>query len=151
MPGVISITGCAHLLDEGWSEPRCADACPTNCLQLLDEDEAQELIAKGQVWRPELKDQVQPRLYYLNLPKRFIAGTVYDPKEEEVIIGATVTLTPAKGKALSVETDSYGDFWFEGIDEGLYALEIKSGQKTKKFEGLDTTEVDINLGDIPLV
>mgnify|MGYP000895694969 CR=1 FL=1 len=57
MPGVISITGCAHLLDEGWSEPRCADACPTNCLQLLDEDEAQELIAKGQVWRPELKDQ----------------------------------------------------------------------------------------------
>ena len=118
---------------------------------MLDEKDAQEIIAKGQVWRPELKDQVQPRLYYLNLPKRFIAGTVYDPKEEEVIIGATVTRTPAKGKALSVETDSYGDFWFEGIDEGLYALEIKSGQKTKKFEGLDTTEVDINLGDITLV
>ena len=25
----------------------CVDACPTNCLQLLDEDETQELIAKG--------------------------------------------------------------------------------------------------------
>ena len=22
-------TGCAHLLDDGWAEPRCADACPT--------------------------------------------------------------------------------------------------------------------------
>ncbi len=82
-------TGCAHLLDDGWSEPRCADACPTLAIKLMDETEAKELIAKAEVWRPELKDKVKPRVYYLGLPKKFIAGTVYDPEEEEVIIGAS--------------------------------------------------------------
>jgi Fe-S-cluster-containing dehydrogenase component len=145
-------TGCAHLLDDGWSEPRCADACPTLALKWMDEAEAQKLIAQAEVWKPELKDQVKPRVYYLGLPKKFIAGTVYDPQEEEVLIGATVTLTPkAQGaKAQTVQTDAYGDFWFEGIADGLYDLEIKSGQKVKTFAGLDTTEADINLGDIPL-
>ncbi len=54
-------TGCAHLLDDGWAEPRCVDACPTLALRLLDEDDAetQALIADAEVWKPELKDQVQ--------------------------------------------------------------------------------------------
>lgn len=143
-------TGCAHLLDDGWVEPRCADACPTLALRLMDEDEAKELISKAEVWKPELKDKVQPRVYYLNLPKRFIAGTVYDPVEEEVIIDATCTLKPAGGEVQIVNTDSYGDFWFEGIPAGVYDLEIKSGGKTKVFTGLDTAIEDINLGDIAL-
>ena len=143
-------TGCAHLLDDGWSEPRCADACPTLALQMMDEEEAQELIAKGEVWRPELKDEVKPRVYYLGLPKKFIAGTLYEPVEEEVVIGASAKLTAADGKVLTAETDSYGDFWFEGIDEGVYDLELKHGGKVKTFAGLDTTKEDINLGDIPL-
>jgi len=143
-------TGCAHLLDDGWSEPRCADACPTLALRLMDEDEAKDLIAQAEVWQPELKDQVKPRVYYLALPKKFIAGTVYDPQEEEVIIGAQVTLQPADGTAQTTMTDAYGDFWFEGIADGLYDLTIQSGQKVKTFTGLDTTQADINLGDIPL-
>ena len=53
--------------------------------------------AKAEVWKPELKTRPKPRVYYLNLPKKFIAGTVYDPVEEEVIIGATCTLKPAAG------------------------------------------------------
>ena len=51
-------TGCAHLLDDGWNEPRCADACPTLAIRLMDEDEAEELVAKGEVWKPELKDEL---------------------------------------------------------------------------------------------
>jgi tetrathionate reductase subunit B len=146
-------TGCAHLLDDGWAEPRCADACPTLAIQWLDEKEARELITKAEVWRPELKGKVKPRVYYLNLPKKFIAGTVYDPAEEEVIIGASVTLKPAGGgaaKAQTIQTDAYGDFWFEGLPDGLYEVQIKSGSKTKVFSDLDTAVADINLGDIPL-
>ena len=45
----------------------------------MDEDEAKELIAKAEVWKPELKDEVKPRVYYLNLPKKFIAGTALRP------------------------------------------------------------------------
>jgi tetrathionate reductase subunit B len=143
-------TGCAHLLDDGWAEPRCADACPTECLKLMDEDEAKELVAKGQAWKPEIKDQVQPRVYYLNLPKKFIAGTLFEPAQDEVVIGATATLTAADGKAITTETDAYGDFWFEGIDDGVYSLELRYGDKVLSFAGLDTSEKDINLGDIPL-
>ena len=53
-------------------------------------------------------------------------------------------------RCYTTETDSYGDFWFEGIDDGVYDLELKHGGKVKAFSGLDTTERDINLGDIPL-
>ena len=91
-------TGCAHLLDDGWAEPRCADACPTNALRLMDEDEAKELIAKGQVWTPKFKSDAKPRVYYLDLPKKFIAGTLYEPVEEEVVIGAAATLKAADGR-----------------------------------------------------
>ena len=142
-------TGCAHLLDEGWTEPRCADACPTMAIRWMDEKEAKDLIAQAEVWKPELKEKVKPRVYYLNLPKKFIAGTVYDPKEEEVIIGAAVTLKGG-GKAQTIQTDSYGDFWFEGLADGLYEVEIKSGRMVKVLKDLDTAVADINLGDIPL-
>ena len=32
-------TFCAHLLDDGWSEPRCVDACPTGAFTFGDEDD----------------------------------------------------------------------------------------------------------------
>jgi tetrathionate reductase subunit B len=144
-------TGCAHLLDDGWKEPRCADACPTEALRLMDEDEAEKLISKAQVCKPELKDEVKPRVYYLNLPGKFIAGTVYDPNEKEVIIDADCILTEASsGRKLNTKTDSYGDFWFEGLKEDEYSLLIVKGDKKESFKKLDTTQEDINLGDIPM-
>jgi tetrathionate reductase subunit B len=145
-------TGCAHLLDDGWAEPRCADACPTFAIKMYDEGdpEAKGLISKAEVWLPELKDEVKPRVYYLNLPKKFIAGTLYDPVEEEVVIGAKATLKAADGTTCATETDAYGDFWFEGIDSGVYDLELAHAGKVLTFSELDTTEVDVNLGDIPL-
>ena len=143
-------TGCAHLLDDGWDEPRCADACPTLAISWMTEAEAQPLLKNAGVWKPELKDQVKPRVYYLNLPKKFIAGTVYDPKEEEVVIGATVSVKGAAGEQRTIQTDAYGDFWFEGLPDDTFELKIEQGGKTKAFSGLDTAEADINLGDIPL-
>ena len=144
-------TGCAHLLDDGWKEPRCADACPTEAIKFMDEDAAKKLISKAEVWKPELKKQVKPRVYYLNLPGRFIAGTLYDPKQKEVIIDADCSLTEkSSGKKFNTKTDSYGDFWFEDLKEGIYDLEIKKGKKKETFKKVDTTAADINLGDIPM-
>jgi hypothetical protein len=117
----------------------------------MDEGEAQDLIARSEVWRPELKNKVKPRVYYMNLPKKFIAGTVYDPVEKEVMIGAICTLAETRdGKKYTAITDSYGDFWFEGLEEGEFNLEIKMEGKVKSFKGLNTAEKDINLEDIPL-
>ena len=142
-------TGCAHLLDGGeWKVPRCADSCPTEAIKFDDESKLKDLIAKAEVLKPELK--TKPRVYYLNIPKKFIAGTVYDPKEKEVVIGATCTLTPKTGKKLTATTDGFGDFWFQGLADGIYDLSIEAkGFNAKSFSKLNT-EKDINLGDIPL-
>jgi tetrathionate reductase subunit B len=89
-------------------------------------------------------------VYYLNIPKRWVAGTVYDPVEKEVIIGATCTLSGG-GKTSTATTDNFGDFWLKDLpDNGKYSLTIEAkGFKSKKFEDI-STEKDVNLGDIPL-
>jgi tetrathionate reductase subunit B len=142
-------TGCAHLLDSGWKEPRCVDACPTEAIKFVEEAEAKEFIQGGVVLNPELK--AKNRVYYQNLPMRFIAGTVYDPVAKEVIIGAKVTLSQvgSKNGHQTIETDSYGDFWFEKLKVGKFNLRIEKAGKAKEYKGIDTTE-DVNLGDIPL-
>jgi len=140
-------TGCAHLLDSDWKEPRCVDVCPTGALKFVEESEIKDLIGKAEVLNPEFG--AKPRVYYLNIPRKFIAGTVYDPVQKEVIIGATCTLTK-NGTKLTKTTDGFGDFWFEGLDEGTYSLKIEAqGFPTKTIEHI-STEKDVNLGDIPL-
>jgi tetrathionate reductase subunit B len=141
-------TGCAHLLDNGWKEPRCVDACPTQAIKFGTESEMKDLILKAEVMLPETGSQ--PRVYYLNIPKKFIAGTVYDPIKKEIIKSAVCTLVPVKGKKLHTETDGFGDFWFKNLEIGDYVLEIKAqGFKDKTINSINT-EKDVNLGDIAL-
>ena len=109
-------TGCAHLLDSGeWTEPRCVDACPTVALSSWRKREAQGVHRR----KPSscIPNEQKPRVYYLNIPKKFIAGTVYDPVKKEVVIGASCVLT-GDGKTLRQTTDGFGDFWFEGLELG---------------------------------
>jgi tetrathionate reductase subunit B len=143
-------TGCAHLIDGGeWKVPRCADSCPTEAIKFGEESEFKALIAKAEVLKPELN--TKPRVYYLNIPKKFIAGTVYDPIEKEVVIGANVTLTGPKAKVTTSTTDAFGDFWFHGLADGDYTLKIEAkGFAAKSFSKM-TLGKDVNLGDIPLV
>jgi hypothetical protein len=102
-------------------------------------------IAAGEVLHPEYN--TKPRMYYLNMPKRFIAGTVYDPATKEVVIGGTVTLS-GDGSATAT-TDDFGDFWFEGIEVGSYSVKIDAAGKSKTISDINT-EKDVNLGDIAL-
>ena len=90
-------TGCAHLLDRGWpiKEPRCVDNCYPRMITFGEEAELKDLIAKAEPLPTNFGPTPKVRVYYLNLPKRFIAGTVYDPATKEVVIGATCTLSGA--------------------------------------------------------
>ena len=128
-------TGCAHLLDGGWEVPRCVDSCPTDALRFGEESEFADLIAKAEVMRPELG--TRPRVYYLNIPKKFIAGTVYDPIEKEVVIGATCTATPAGGgDAVSVETDAFG----EGFAVGHWFAVLRMMERRRILPGAKPTD-----------
>jgi tetrathionate reductase subunit B len=141
-------TGCAHLMDRGWKEPRCVDICPAGALRFGEESELAESINRAEVLKPE--SGAQPRVYYLNLPKKFVAGTVYDPQKEEVVAAAACTLTDLiNGRKHRTTTDGFGDFWFEGVEAGMYSLEITGGGKTIIIASI-ATQKDVNLGDIAL-
>jgi Fe-S-cluster-containing dehydrogenase component len=138
-------TGCAHLLDNGWTETRCSDACPTTALK-FGEDSSFNFTGT-EILHPEYN--LQSRVHYKALPKKFIAGTVFDSKADEVVIGATCTLSGA-GTA-STTTDAFGDFWFEGLPQGTFSLQIAAtGHTTKTIPSINTTTADVNLGDIDL-
>lgn len=140
-------TGCAHLLDNGYEMPRCVEACPTAAISFGEEEDLKDLIQGATRLKAELG--CLPRVYYRNIPGKFIAGTVYDPKDKEVIIGARVRATSG-GKHLETLTDVYGDFWFKDLSVGIYDLAIEAkGFQGKYFSALSTAS-DVNLGDIAL-
>jgi len=149
-------TFCAHLLDDGWEEPRCVDACPTGAFTFGDEDDPaiKELIAKAEPLKPD--EDVKPRVYYIGLPKRFIAGALYDKEADECLEGVKVTATCACGCSEECETaitvtDSYGDFWLRNLMECEYTLLFeKDGYLPQKFGPVDVTCKDINIGDVAL-
>ena len=145
-------TLCAHLLDAGMAEPRCVDACPTEAMVFGDEDDPkiQKLMKQAEPLLPE--EDVKPRVLYIGLPKRFIAGAVYDPDEDKCTLDATVTATElTTGAVHTTKTDSYGDFWFNEIEPGSYSLLIeKEGFRDQFISPVDVTEKDLNIGDIKL-
>jgi len=143
-------TFCAHLLDQGWTETRCSDACPTGAFTFGDEDDLAEVIAKAELLKPELP--TRPRVYYLHLPKKWIAGAVYDSEADECTEGATVTaINRETGEKVAATTDNYGDFWLKDLPDGTYTLLIeKEGYLTQKLGPVDATLEDQNLGDIVL-
>jgi Fe-S-cluster-containing dehydrogenase component len=143
-------TGCAHLLDRGWpiKEPRCVDSCVAGALVFGEESDFSAEIAQAEALKPNFGETPAVRVHYLNLPKRFIAGLVYDPAVEEVVIGATCTLTGADG-TVTATTDGFGDFWFEGLQEGTFSLTIEADGKTKTIDNI-STEKDVNLGELAL-
>lgn len=138
-------TGCAHLLDrDDWLYgTRCADNCPTEAILFGEESELD--LAGTETLNPEFG--LTTRVHYLDLPKRFIAGTVYDPATKEVVIGAECTLS-GDGSG-SITTNGWGDFWFDKLDKGTYTVTISSGGKTKTVDA-NTEDADVNLGDIAL-
>jgi len=140
-------TGCSHIIDRGWpiKEPRCVDVCPNYALRFGEKSDFSAEIAKATVLKPE--SGTNPNVYYLNYPKKFIAGTVFDPGTQTVVIGATCTLSGA-GSA-TTKTDSFGDFWFEGLAVGTYSLKIDADGKSKTIPGIDTSK-DVSLADIAL-
>lgn len=134
-------TGCAHLLDDGWSVPRCVDACCTGALRFGEEEEFAEELANAVCLKPELG--TAPRVYYLNMPKRFIAATVVDIDADEVVIGAKVTIQNLGTEEVqAADTDFMGDIVFEKLDPGSYRMWIEKEGYLPQTIDIDLTESD---------
>ncbi len=142
-------TGCAHLLDDGWTVPRCVDACPHDALRFGDEEDFAEELAAAECIIPERAETDKPRVVYLNLPKRFVAGVVVDLEAEEIVEGATVTLENAEtGDFVTTETDDFGDFWFNQVEPAAYNVYVEAEGYMTRVVAADATDRDVNVGPV---
>jgi Fe-S-cluster-containing dehydrogenase component len=145
---------CAHLLDEGWKEPRCVETCPTGALVFGDLGDPDSEISKklaaeqSEILHPEF--ELNPSVRYMGLPGRFIAGeVVFSDNKDECAQGVKVTLSDGSHE-MTTMTDHFGDFEFGGL-EANRELTIKlehTGYAPQEIKA--KTLKDINLGEIVL-
>ena len=142
---------CAHLLDKGFSRPRCVEMCPTGALMFGDmndpKSEVSMLVAEKKPYEIHPEFEMGEKVLYLNVPKKFVAGTVIFKDTDQCAKDAKVTLK-GKGVNQTCVTDTFGDFWFEDLESKTkYTVEIEAkGYKKISLEA--NTFSDINLGDI---
>jgi NAD-dependent dihydropyrimidine dehydrogenase PreA subunit len=140
-------TFCAHLLDDGWKEPRCVAVCPTGALRLLRvEDSAlQQLIEEEGLELYEPGHGTTPQVFYKNLyrfRKCFVGGSVATEKDgtADCVKGARVVVTRFSDNAAHESvTDEFGDFRIDSLDResGRHRLTVshaESGERTLEFE-----------------
>ncbi len=124
------------------------DVCHTGALSFGEESDFADFIDGASVRLPE--SGTGPKVYYRNIPGRFIGGTIYDPDEEVVVRNARCVLT-GDGKTWETVTDFFGDFWFRDLPHGKFHLDIEAeGFETLHFPEIDTEENSVNLGDQPM-
>jgi Fe-S-cluster-containing dehydrogenase component len=146
-------TMCAHLLDKGEKVPRCVESCPSGAISFGDLDDPKSDVArlaaegKTEALYPEFG--MVEKVKYLNLPKKFVAGTVIYGDIDECAVGVSVSLS-GNGETRLTKTDDFGDFEFEGLaDNTDYSVKIEaSGYKSKSLK--TRTQKDTFLGEIVL-
>ena len=139
----------AHLLDSGWTEPRCVDVCPTGALRSLKVDDgAMQKVSDEEGLAPLRPDLgTRPRVHYKNLwryAQCFIGGTVSAERDGVVdcVEGARVVLSRDGETVAETTTDGYGDFKIDRLDpeSGVYAVSISA-------DGLGAEQREVTLGE----
>jgi len=109
-------TMCAHLLDDGWSEPRCVQACPLRALSVVPDSEIENMQGLESLF----DGSHAPRVLYRNLHKRdtcFIAGALAYREDgiESAAAGAVVRLSQDGKLVAEVKTDFFGEFKIDRV------------------------------------
>jgi Fe-S-cluster-containing dehydrogenase component len=149
----------AHLLDNGWKEPRCVQSCATGALtshKIQDSEMAAMVKAENlEVLKPELG--AKPRVYYKNLhlaESCFLAGSVLRQTDgiKDCAADVVVTLRQESGLISVLQTDAFGDFKFDALpgNSGRYFLDFQSDGKLTKTLEVTLENASLSLGDIVL-
>ena len=139
----------AHLLDDGWKQPRAASVCATEAIvskKVTDAEMAKIVAEEGlEVLHPEYG--TKPRVYYKNMyryNKCFIGGSVAAEKDgtSDCIEGAHVKLIQNNDVIAEANTDVFGDFKFDKLNEksGSYKVEISVEGYAVKFVDVELIE-----------
>jgi Fe-S-cluster-containing dehydrogenase component len=148
-------TFCVHLLDDGWEQPRCVQACPTGAMRFVHVEDSEmhrlKESEKLKVYQPQY--QTAPRVCYKNLyryTRCFIAGSVALKDVDECADGAKVTLRNGSGEVIDTAlTNNYGDFKIDDLEEnsGKYTLEVEYPGYGKQDLAVDLKD-STNVGTI---
>ena len=149
----------AHLLDSGWSVPRCVQSCPTGALKAVKVSD-QEMVdltrSEGlETLQPELG--TKPRVHYKNLhryTKLFVGGSVLAERNGvlECVAEATVELSKDKRVHATTTTDVFGEFKFDALEprSGEYAIRIEHASFREQSVDLSLAEESVIFDRIKL-
>jgi Fe-S-cluster-containing dehydrogenase component len=148
----------AHLIDQGWTQTRGQQSCPTGAIRAIQvtDEEMQRLAAEQnlETMRPELG--TKPRVYYKNLWRYstcFVGGTLSAEANGIVdcVEGADVRLLKDGRTIAQTQSDNYGDFRFDRLQEnsGRHDLEIAVPGRPKKTINVVVGE-SVSIGEIRL-
>jgi len=138
----------AHLLDNGWTEPRCAQVCATGALRAVKVTDEEMAALKQSEGLRELMPEAgtRPRLHYRNLHRythEFVGGTLIRTIDgvTDCVGGAKVRLERAGTTVGETVSDAYGEFKFDGLEpgSGRYHLSVE-------LDGNEAKRVDLDLG-----
>jgi len=131
-------TFCAHLLDEGWHQPRCAHACPLGALRMEYEEPgimAERLVSGEFEQIGEPYSSCGSCLYVRNLYRLntlFLGGkvTAISGGTETCFEGCTVTLEHSGSVIRSQTADAFGEYKFDRLLPGEYTVCISASGYT---------------------
>ena len=148
----------AHLLDEGWKQPRASTVCATGSIiaKKISDEEMAKLARDENLEVLEPENGTKPRVYYKNLYRYdscFIGGSIYAKKNTiiDCIQDAVVKLKQNTAVIAEIKTDIFGDFKFDKLPEGSgdYQIEITADGFNKKSIDVVLNE-SVTLKDIQL-
>jgi hypothetical protein len=121
----------AHLLDNGWSAPRCVQACPTSALQAVKLEDA-DMAAKAADQQLSVLPGAQAtgRIYYRSvhrLTHYLAAGTVLHKENGRMECAGALAVglyEDGTERAVTV-TDAFGEFAFGRVSPNCAQIEIR--------------------------
>ncbi len=147
-------TFCAHLVDDNWQEPRCAQSCPMSCMYFGDLDDPLSKISRflaengTEPFHPEYG--TKPQVFYAGLPKPHLSGAVRLAEGNECAAGVMVTLTGPDGAKRTATTDCFGDFEFRNAPRGACQIAYELAGYAPLASRLDLEQEITFIGEIRL-
>lgn len=124
----------AHLLDAGWTEPRCAQACPTKAIRALklDDQELAKRVKEEGLSVVDSELNTSPRVFYRGLEdalRHMVTGNICEVAKngrQQNLVGVEVVLIDsAEGGRRATKTNAFGDFRFDGLTTDVSTIELR--------------------------